>query len=71
VANGANIGVRVPAGRHRVALFLDPTPYRAGLVGPILLLLAAGFIRWAGTSRDRAAAIDDEGHSTPATPPAR
>ena len=71
VANGANIGVRVPAGGHRVALFLDPTPYRAGLVGPILVLLAAVLSRWAGTSRGRAAATGDGGHSTPATPPAR
>ena len=71
MANGANIGVRVPAGRHRVALFLDPTPYRVGLLGPILLLFAAGLSRRAGTSRGRAAATDDGGHSTPATPLAR
>jgi hypothetical protein len=71
MANGANIGVRVPAGRHRVALFLDPTPYRAGLLGPILLLFAAGLSRRAGTSRGRAAATGDGGHSTPATPLAR
>lgn len=71
VANGANIGIRVPAGAHRVALFLDPTPYRVGLAGPILLLLAAGLSRWAGTSRGRAAATGDGGRSTPATPPAR
>ena len=71
MANGANIGVRVPAGSHRVALFLDPTPYRVGLIGPILLLLVAGLSRRAGASRDRAAATGDGGRSTLATPPAR
>jgi hypothetical protein len=71
VANGASIGVRVPAGRHRVALFLDPTPYRVGLLGPILLLLVAGLSRGVGTSRGRAAATGGGAHSTPANPPAR
>jgi hypothetical protein len=71
VADGASIGVRVPAGRHRVALFLDPTPYRVGVLGPILLLLVAGLSRAVGTSRGRAAATGDGAHSTPANPPAR
>jgi hypothetical protein len=71
VANGASIGIRVPAGRHRVALFLDPTPYRVGLLGPILLLLGAGLSRGVGTSRGRAAATGDGAHSTPANLPAR
>jgi hypothetical protein len=71
LVNAASIGVRVPAGRHRVALFLDPRPYRVGLAGPILLLLVAGLSRSDGTSRGRAVATHDGGHSTPATPPAR
>ena len=71
VANGANIGVRVPAGGHRLVLFLDPRPYRAGLLGPILLVVAAGLSLWARTSRGRAAATGDGRHSSPATPPAR
>lgn len=71
VADGASIGIRVPAGRHRVALFLDPTPYRVGLLGPILLLLGAGLSRGVGTSRGRAAATGDGAHSTPANLPAR
>ncbi len=70
VANGANIGIRVPAGRHRVALFLDPTPYRVGLLGPALLLLVGGLSRVAGTSRARAAATGDGARRTPASPPA-
>jgi hypothetical protein len=71
LVNAAALGVQVPAGRHRVALFLDPTPYRAGLLGPVLLLLVAGLGRLTGTLRDRAAATGDGGHSTRATQPAR
>ncbi|HVN31813.1 MAG TPA: hypothetical protein VMT45_07475, partial [Thermoanaerobaculaceae bacterium] len=71
LVNAASIGVRVPAGRHRVALFLDPKPYQVGLAGPSLLLLVVGLSRSGGTSRGRAAATDERGRSTPATQPAR
>jgi hypothetical protein len=68
--NGACIGIRVPAGRHRIALFLDPIPYWVGLSGPLLLLLVVGLSRRAVTSRGRAAASGEQAHSTPAIPPA-
>jgi hypothetical protein len=69
--NGASIGVRIPSGRHRVELFLDPGPYRAGLLGPLLLLLLVGLSQAAGTSRGRRVATGDGERSSPATPPAR
>ena len=70
-ANGGATGVRVPGGRHRVELFLDPLPYRIGAAGPVLLLLAAVLTRRAGPSRDRAAASRVSARRSPATPPAR
>jgi hypothetical protein len=70
-ANGANTGIRVPAGHHRVVLFLDPLPYRIGLLGPLLLVALVAFSRRVGASRGQAGASDGAGHSTPATPPAR
>jgi hypothetical protein len=70
-ANGANTGVRVPGGHHRVVLFLDPVPYRLGLLGPLLLVAFVAFSRRGGASRDRGGASDGAGRSTPATPPAR
>ena len=66
-ANGAATGIRVSAGRHRVDLFLDPTPYRIGVAGPVLLLLIAGLIRKAGPSQGPVAASGAVGHSTQAT----
>ena len=69
-ANGVCIGVRVPGGSHRVEVALDPVPYRAGLAGPLLLLLVAALSRVAGTSRDRAASSDGAARTSPATPPA-
>jgi uncharacterized membrane protein YfhO len=68
--NGACIGIRVPGGRHRVELGLDPVPYRAGLGGPALLLLFAALSRAAGSSRGRAAPSDGEARRSPAIPPA-
>ena len=68
-ANGSALGVRVPAGGHQVELFLDPLPYRIGLAGPLLLLLAAALSRRAGPSRARAAATRASERSSPATPP--
>jgi len=69
--NAVSIGVRVPPGRHRVVVFLDPTPYRLGLAGPLLFALAAGLTLRAGTSRGRAGTSGERGRSTPASPPAR
>ena len=69
-ANGACIGVRVPGGRHRVSLALDPVPYRVGLAGPVLLLLFAALSRAAGSSRGRAASSGGAARTSPATPPA-
>jgi hypothetical protein len=70
LANGAATGVHVPGGRHRVRVYLDPTPYRLGVLGPLALLLAALLSRRAGTSRDRAAPSGGAARSTPASPPA-
>jgi hypothetical protein len=66
-ANGAELGVPVPGGPHRVVLFLDPTPYRLGLLGPFLLIVAAVLSRRGRTSPARAGASGDEGRSIPAT----
>jgi len=68
--NGAATGVRVPAGRHRVELFLNPTPYRIGAAGPVLLLLIAALTRRAGPSRGREAASRAGERSFPASRPA-
>jgi hypothetical protein len=68
LANGACIGISVPAGRHRVRLFLDPTPYRLGLLGPLVLVLMTMLSRRAGTSRGRVAPTGGVARSTPATP---
>ncbi|OYV98708.1 MAG: hypothetical protein B7Z68_00250 [Acidobacteria bacterium 21-70-11] len=69
-ANGACIGIHVPGGRHRVEVALDPVPYRAGLAGPVLLLLFAALSRAAGSSRGRAASSGGAARTIPATPPA-
>jgi len=49
IANGSFCGVRVPPGRHRVALFYDEGPFRAGaalcVAASALALLMAGFLR--------------------------
>lgn len=68
--NGAALGVRVPAGRHAVELFLDPTPYRLGALGPLAVLLAAALTWRAGASRGRAAPTRGAARTTPASPPA-
>ena len=67
--NGAATGIRVPAGRHRVELRVDPTPYRTGAAGPLLLLLIAVLTRRGESSRDRVAANRGGERSTPATRP--
>ncbi len=64
--NGAQIGVRVPVGHHTVELFVDPWPYRLGLLGPVVLALTL-----AGSWRGRMAPSGAPAHSSPATPPAR
>ncbi len=69
--NGAMMGVWVPKGEHRVRLAIDPTPYRLGLVGPILVLLALGLTRRGGAWRGRGAPSGDAERNSPATPPAR
>jgi len=67
VANGAEIGVRVPAGAHTVEVLVDATPARIGLLGPLLVLAALAATRRAGASPGRPAASGAGGHSTPAT----
>ncbi len=69
-ANGVCIGVRVPGGSHRVEVAVDLAPYRAGLAGPLLLLLFAALSRAAGSSRGRAASSGGAARTSPATPPA-
>ena len=65
-ANGAQIGVRVPVGHHTVELFVDPWPYRLGLLGPVVLALTL-----AGSWRGQTAPSGAPARSSPATPPAR
>jgi hypothetical protein len=69
LANGACTGVPVPAGRHRVRLFLDATPYRLGLLGPLLLLLVTILSRRAGTSPGHVEPSGGVARSSPANPP--
>ncbi len=63
--NGAQLGLRVPAGRHTVNLFVDPFPYRLGLLGPLVLAVTL-----AGSWRGRRATTGAPGRSSPARPPA-
>jgi hypothetical protein len=71
VVNGAQIGVRLPAGTHAVEVYVDPLPYRLGLAGPLLFALAlAATRRRAAASAGRSAASGGAARSTPATPPA-
>ncbi len=70
VANGAEIGVRVPAGTHTVELLVNPVPARLGLLGPLLVVLALAFTRRAESSPARPAASGAAGRSSQATPPA-
>jgi hypothetical protein len=53
--NGASIGVLVPPGSHTVAVFVDPTPYRLGLCGPLLVVGAALGVWRSGAVQRRAA----------------
>jgi hypothetical protein len=72
VANGAEIGVRMPAGTHAVELYVDRTPARIGLAGPLLLAFALiATRRRAGSSADPRDASDGGARSTRATPPER
>jgi fluoride ion exporter CrcB/FEX len=47
--NGAQLGVRVPAGRHLVEVYLDAKPYLVGLLAPLLLAPLLWFSRRAGS----------------------
>jgi hypothetical protein len=68
--NGAHVGVRVPPGRHRATIRLDPRPYLLGAAGP-LLFLAVWLLSLRGrSSTGRAAASDAPGRSSPASRPA-
>ena len=69
VANGAMIGVRIPAGDHAVKVFLDPRPYRVGACGPLVVVAAFILLQAGGASRGRSAASGGGGRSSPATPP--
>lgn len=69
--NGAMMGIWVPAGAHLVHLALDPTPYRLGFLGPLLVLLACALTRLEGARRGRGAPSGGAVRSSPATPPAR
>ena len=41
LANGRDVAVAVPAGRHRVEFFWDPTSFRTGVALQLVALLAA------------------------------
>jgi len=69
--NGAQLGVRVPAGTHEVELFVDPAPALAGLLGPFLVLLAFAVTRRGAASPAHRAASGAGERSNPATPPER
>jgi hypothetical protein len=69
-ANGAMLGVRVPAGPHAVTVQLDPHPYRIGATGPLLLLALWLLSSRVRTSPGRAAASGEPARSSPATRPA-
>ena len=69
--NGAMMGVWVPPGRHRVRLAIDLRPYRLGLVGPPLVLVALLFTCRGRASPGPGAANGGGARSSPATPPAR
>jgi hypothetical protein len=69
-ANGAMLGVRVPAGRHEVTVRLDPNPYLAGATGPLLLIALWLLSSRSWTSRAHAAASDAPARRSPASPPA-
>jgi hypothetical protein len=71
VANGALIGVRVPAGAHSLDLFLSPTTYGLGACGPLLLLAAVSLRRAVAAWRGRRRSSGDAAHSIPASQPAR
>ncbi|HPS77545.1 MAG TPA: hypothetical protein PLS53_05255 [Thermoanaerobaculaceae bacterium] len=43
-ANGCQVGVRIPAGRHLVALDLSLAPYWIGALGPLVVLAAAAWL---------------------------
>ena len=71
IANGAQLGVRVPAGTHVVELRVDPRPARLGMAGPLVVL--AAFVatrRRAAASAARRDARNGGARSTRATPPA-
>ncbi|MGD1146828.1 MAG: hypothetical protein ABR961_02615 [Thermoanaerobaculaceae bacterium] len=69
--NGSATGIRVSRGRHHVELRIDPTPYRTGTAGPLLLLLTAALIRRGGSSRDRAGSSRGGERSNRASRPAQ
>ena len=69
--NGAQLGVRVPAGTHRIELLVDPRPAWLGIAGPLLvLLLVAATRRRAAPSPGRADASGGGERNSPATRPA-
>ena len=70
-ANGAQLCVRLPAGRHRVTIRLDPRPYLIGAAGPLLLLGVWLFSSRGRSSTGRAAASGAPGRSSRASPPAQ
>ena len=68
--NGSATGIRVSRGRHHVELRIDPTPYRTGAAGPLLLLLTAALIRRGASSRGRAGSRRGGERSSRASRPA-
>ncbi|MBP1621674.1 MAG: hypothetical protein H6Q02_2441, partial [Acidobacteria bacterium] len=68
--NGAHVGVRVPPGRHRATIRLDPRRYLLGAAGPLLFLAVWLLSPRGRSSTGRAAASDAPGRSSPASRPA-
>lgn len=67
--NGAMMGVWVPAGEQWVRFAVDPIPYRLGLLGPVLVLLALGLSRRGGAWRGHGAPSGESERNSPANPP--
>lgn len=65
-ANGAVLGIPVPAGEHDVELAVDRRPYLLGMLGPLLLIGGVLSLR-VRSSRGRAAPTDGPERTVPPT----
>lgn len=67
--NGSQLGVRIPSGTRHVELYLDPLPYRLGLAGPLLLVVAALLsVLWRVSPNPAPGLVDPSKHQCPKLP---